>query len=200
MLFATEKLAPPVGEWVRILGVATFIAGAAASIILHDRDLYPAELLALAGGWLLAAPFFLIYRRGGIGPAARLRRLARRQGSELTGILRPFPGDPLAHTAPIAIQRPRKDQPGYRALSARPFDLVLDDGRRVRVEPLVAILAAAAETIPYGTRVTISPATADLASYRDSESVVRGSEKRPLVIRVEQPASEQGPQRVVAAA
>lgn len=195
MLVASEKLTRPVGEWVRFLGVATFLAGCAASIILHRRDLYPAELLALAAGWLSALPFLYIYRRGRIGPATRLRRLTRRGGAELTGTLRPVPGDPLAHAAPIAIQRPRKNQPGYRALSARIFDLELDDGRRIRIEPIVAILDSPTDTVPFGTRVTLSPATADLASYRDTQPVIRGTEEQPLVIRVDSPATHQPSER-----
>jgi len=185
MLVGSEKLAPPVGGWVRYLGVTVFIVGVAVSISLRRRGVFPAEVLALFGGWVLALPFARIYRRGGICSPARLRRLARRGAPELTGVLRPIPGDPLAHAAPIAVQHPRKDQPGYRALSARPFDLALGDGRRVRVEPTVAILDSPKGTVPYGARVTLSPATADLASYRAAERVICGTEEQPLVIRAE---------------
>jgi len=188
MLVASEELTPPAGAWLRGLGIFVFLSGAVTTIILHGStrfDFWPWEIVALPISWLVAAPFMLAYRRGGVGRRARSSRLARRGGSELTGTIRPIPGDPLAHAAPIATQRPRKDQPGYRALSARAFDLELDDGRRVRVEPLVAILDSPTGTVSFGTRVTLSPATADLGSYREAETVVRGTEEAPLAIRVE---------------
>jgi len=186
MLVASEKLAPPVGEWVRLLGAFVFLSACFAMHMLrHGRfDVWPLEVVVLWVGWAVGTALFLVYRRGGFGARWSLRRLARRNLAELTGVLRPIPSDPLAHAAPLAVQRPRKNQPGYRALSTRAFELELDDGRRVRVEPLVAVLDAASDTVPFGTRVVLSSSAPPLGSYRESATVVRGTEEQPLIIRV----------------
>ncbi len=187
MLLGSEKLSRPVGNWLPAVAMVLALAGFVAFhfvYVLRRLELWPWALGLLIACCAVAQALTHVYRRGGVGHQRSLRRRVRVDGPSLTGVLRPVPGDPLAHTPPIAAQRPRKDQPAYRVLSARTFDLELDDGRRVRVEPFVAILDAPDDTILYGTRVELSGPSFSPPSYRDPETVLRGTEEEPVVIRV----------------
>ena len=188
MLVASERLAPPVGRWLARAGT-----GMAVAACLSYVGFFPApwrthwSLVILFGGCALGVAMGQLYRRGGVGHGRRLRRLVRRSANAIEGTIRPIPGDPLAHAAPLAVQRPLREQPGYRSLSARAFDLELEDGRRVRVEPGVAILEGARETIPFGTPVSVSGAASSPATYREPAQPLRGTEASPLIVRVREP-------------